>query len=695
MMTVARVLLCITTCLAHTSLAYEVQTHRILTRSAVNVSALSDRIREVGAPLGILSLTQPVSDGTLHFFGSYAFEIGRPVRLVIEDGAHDEDGGVRFLNHFHNPLAPAGQEGYSYLGVTGRPSLAWGLEPTPVSGQDLSLRDAREYLRQSIVAPAHPERKRNFVRLFKTLGHVAHLIEDLGQPQHTRNDSHGVSSFLKRGYEAFVNENLGDLPAGGYATVRMGRASDFWVTASGSGLANYSNRGFVTTGTNFTGTRSGNTLNISPAPGFPSPSGAVFSLEKVQITDLPFPQRPPSLIGEIWFVGTPVTDSYTGATDMNPRASTFSIFDEDLSRYGYGWTFTMNRFNFIEQRRLLAPRAIGYSAGLLDHFLRGKLRIEPPATGLYAYADQATAPGFPSLRVRVTNDTPGEALTGGTLVAAVTFHRNECYTANLFGEFFEDAGGNLVTPCPAYRSAETTHVLSAEQPLSLAAGETRELTLQLASPVPMDATDVHLQLLYRGGVGQEPEDFALGYRDLSEPTFLAVANGTDVFEIPGGFFPYTEIIAGVAQAPYSIVDRNANGVYDTPPDVDVAGGNIRYELRFGGTTLATIPALPEGRFSRLAVLANPGPISYQIASLGAGFNQVSSYTSTAKVNQLDAESGTYYVGTVHEVRGTRQWASVTYYRYYPTAQLELSAMPPSTVAGAADAVGMTITPPAP
>jgi hypothetical protein len=129
--------------------------------------------------------------------------------------------------------------------------------------------------------------------------------------------------------------------------------------------------------------------------------------------------------------------------------------------------------------------------------------------------------------------------------------------------------------------------------------------------------------------------------------------------------------------------------------VDVAGGSIRYELRFAGATLATIPALPEGRYSRLAVLADTGPISYQIASLGAGFNQTSGYTANAKVNQLDPESGAFLVGVVHEVRGTRHWASVTYYRYYPTAQLGLEAMPPSAAAGAGDPVSLVVTPPPP
>jgi hypothetical protein len=209
----------------------------------------------------------------------------------------------------------------------------------------------------------------------------------------------------------------------------------------------------------------------------------------------------------------------------------------------------------------------------------------------------------------------------------------------------------------------------------------------------MAATDVRVQLVYRGGLGTQADDVIVALKDIAEPTFLAVGNGTDVFEIPGGFFAHTDIIAGIAQAPYSIVDRNGNRVYDSPPDVDVRGADIRYEYRFGGTTLATIPALPEGRFARLAVLADPGTLPYDIVSRGAGFNQTSSYTTGTKVNQLDPSTGQLSVGTVHKLRGTRQWASVTYYRYFPTPALDLDVMPPSRVADALTPVSADVTAP--
>jgi hypothetical protein len=320
---------------------------------------------------------------------------------------------------------------------------------------------------------------------------------------------------------------------------------------------------------------------------------------------------------------------------------------------------------------------VGYSAGFLDRFLRGRLRIEPPPSGLYAYADHSSQANFPSLKMRVTNDTPTDAMSGGTLIAAATYHMNECYAADLSGEFREDQSGNLITPCPDYRSAGQSISLSPEQSITLASGETRELELTFTPPIPMGATDLRVQLLYRGPLGAESEGFAIGMRDLSEPTFLAIGNGTDVFELPAGFFPHTEITANLTRPEFTIVDRNGNGVYDPPTDVDVRGGNIAYQWRFNGVQVASIPALPEGRFARLAVLANVAPIAHTITATGAGFfGQTSAYSTSAKVNQLDPDSGIFQVGTVHDLRGTRQWASVTYYRYYPTPVLDLDRMPP-------------------
>ena len=92
-------------------------------------------------------------------------------------------------------------------------------------------------------------------------------------------------------------------------------------------------------------------------------------------------------MGEIHFIGTPVTDSYDYLQSRdNPRTSSFSIFDADLAGYGLDEIYTLNRANYDAAHKFLIPRAVSYSAGFIDYFFRG--RIE--ATGAEGLSDGAT-----------------------------------------------------------------------------------------------------------------------------------------------------------------------------------------------------------------------------------------------------------------------------------------------------------------
>ncbi len=69
-------------------------------------------------------------------------------------------------------------------------------------------------------------------------------------------------------------------------------------------------------------------------------------------------------------------DNFLGGPPVtNPRASSFSVFDEDLQRLapGFGRSFSLNEFNFRAAHDFLVPRAVAYSAGLINYFFRGKI----------------------------------------------------------------------------------------------------------------------------------------------------------------------------------------------------------------------------------------------------------------------------------------------------------------------------------
>src|SRR5262249_54036963 len=142
------------------------------------------------------------------------------------------------------------------------------------------------------------------------------------------------------------------------------------------GIAEFSNRNFVTAGTNFSGTPK----DIQPAPGFPSPNSGAPQAFKEDIQTLMPGTTPP---GVMTFGGTPWNDAYTGAGGYNTRTSTYSLFTADLGRRGSPVEYSLNTFNYENAQQILIPRAVGYSAGLLNYFFRGTLEIAAPDR--YAY----------------------------------------------------------------------------------------------------------------------------------------------------------------------------------------------------------------------------------------------------------------------------------------------------------------------
>ena len=146
------------------------------------------------------------------------------------------------------------------------------------------------------------------------------------------------------------------------------------------------------------------------------------------------------------------------------------------------------------------------------------------------------------------------------------------------------------------------------------------------------ATDLFLQVVYRGKLGDELDAVVVTTKDLFEPTHIAYHNGTDVTQLNDVYYPWQQIVAGVnARDPrFDLVDVNGNHKYDPPYDWRVEPTdwtNVR--ISFAGPTVfkvATIPSLPNGRFARMTVLTDKSvlkfyPDQYEF-SLPPAFNQV-------------------------------------------------------------------------
>lgn len=588
---------------------YPVEVHERITTDAAERSTLNDPSTGI---LTALWLGTSVSDGTFTLAQDIAITSELTIEFAytplewLETGAREEDSGTRPLHHFFDPQQ--GGTGLTALGSEiGRPSPTWILEDEEtVAGQIWSYRDAKVYLAAAIHRPTKAGRDNALADTFRALGHVVHHIQDMAQPQHVRDDDHLIP-FRTSGYERYVGTLGADLPVTGYAVDRTDfpQPKRLWI-GDGTGLAEFTSHNFVSIATNFEGSLAA----IIPDTDHQLPAAPVIGQDvvPVDITDFVGPYDPhlQPLQGEIWFLPTVVEDKYpTEHTTSNPLASTYSIFNEDLIGRGFMSTFSLNRFNYEMAAQLLVPRASAYSTALLDHFFRGRIEVAPPPSGVYGVLDHATVnasqSGFERLTVRLRNASDGLSMAGGSLRAYVRYYRNPCYDPNLLGEWRFAVVPLTWNGCGATEYFDVVDEGNEESSSStqltgqVLGAEFTEVVFDFSSaPIPVDAYDVRLQVVYEGEVGGEADAIALGGKNLSEPTYFGIMNATDYFNIDGTFYTPAEIEADPVLL--ELVDG-----FDYHEAVMHA---VRYEIN--GVTVAGTGSLPPREFHRIAVLADDG-----------------------------------------------------------------------------------------
>ena len=384
--------------LSHT---YEISTHSVLTEKSAFCSILgNDLFME---SIGWKSITSSAEQ--------YKFIRDKrklDVQQVIGWGAEYEDDTTdikRPLNHFYDPLR---NKAGNILGIEfGETSPNWATEDgnNSIESQNNSFSDAREFFLSALSNFEKIKRKDKWGELFHTLGMIIHHIQDMAQPQHVRNDAHcngdleGVACYGFHNpshFEIYTNEqmvsDLGNINCESYPELNLNvfpEVRDFWVTDNGDGIgmAEFTNRNFVSAGTNFRKRWLSNTITTHykyPSPD-PNNDGAGVKIHKIDIQDPALMSADFPLSGDIWFYETQITDNYLGTTEVNERASSASLWNDKLKQYNIESasddeevikrTFNLNKFNFEAAYPFLIPRAIAYGAGLINYFFRGRLDV--------------------------------------------------------------------------------------------------------------------------------------------------------------------------------------------------------------------------------------------------------------------------------------------------------------------------------
>ena len=488
---------------------------------------------------------------------------------------------------------------------------------------------------------------------FRALGDVLHLNQDMAQPQHTRNEPHSGKGCVFGSclgghtsvYERYVNARalqadtfkaesasstpirttISPLSIPPYPTPTFGRYADYWSTAQGSasangkGLADYSNRGFFTAQNNLGSTE------------YPLPVSNILAYDVKVVAPTRWDGSAPANPAPSYVVHGAVPDKLIDSSATGVALTSFGAWDQFLTSSSNPPRYTLNRVNYDAMASLLLPRAVAYSTGLINFFFRGRIDISLPDEGVYALTDHGGNAGFKVLRAKLRNVTPPftsvdglaqlQDMNGGDLFAVVRYHRDLAYSPSL-----ETVVG--IAPCAEALSVvlETDPGASTDcrdgvenivvsQPIAgvnLASGGERVAEFRFTdSPIPLDATDVSLQVVYRGPLGSEGDAVAVGTIDLSEPTYFTYQNASDYVHLGENVYTRDAIdrdptLLSKVQ-PQTCVDYQ-----QSPPRLLSDCLNpftLDLELSFGdlANPAARVSALPLRRFIRLAYLGDVEP----------------------------------------------------------------------------------------
>lgn len=486
------------------------------------------------------------------------------------------------------------------------------------------------------------EREQRWSSAIKSIGHVLHLLEDGAQPQHVRNDAHapppvdyGLNYNTGGAYEDFtdyrvtgvantgwigalryMDESLpppGQIPAlvfDGYPIPTFATPAEYFSTRyydngtdvaginARRGMQDFANRNFFTAGT-YPGFEQCNPPGTTPC-SMRDPS-ATYVLPENDLTNAAVYtqiQSPNTFRLNGYVVKTtlfarktvdPLNPNFDNQVlpsqfgGMTPIVSRGTFFNDGPS-VPLGATTGMNYDNFVYDANVLLPRAVGYAAGMINYFFRGRLAVTAPSNLVVGVLNQGgqhtmNAQGYPcvgaatndgcsifgfqTVRVSVQNVTPQITESGsGTavpqklsatnsgsinlvnppyLVAVARYHRNTCYKPDLSGERVEGFSGSITEPsCSGGQTVRTPYQeISVSKSFAATAAQlapgAAAFDIQFdfsGDPIPVNATDLFIQVVYRGPMGdatlgQELDAIAIGTLDVREPAFAAFWNNTD------------------------------------------------------------------------------------------------------------------------------------------------------------------------
>ncbi len=432
----------------------------------------------------------------------------------------------RSFNHFHDPLSNVG-----YLGLWNS-SVIWGQLPRTTQSQGgwYSWHDARSYFYQALTRKSNREKEEQWAKTFRALGQLMHLVQDASVPSHARNDGH-PSGF---DYEYWLKKHPEFL-----------RHFTSPVSFDRSVLFSETNRPGMYPITPLFDTNTYNGFNplatLSPTVGLTEFTNANFFSEDTIFRGYPHPAVEDTTYGDINWANPEMTDAedrikdnviYIRDKKNGYRLAAMGYFSYDVKRKLSSGEQVDKGYEFLplvlyddiyrDYASHLIPRAVGYSADLLDYFFRGNIYIGPTDKGVFSFIhyDDDPGKGFQKLTLSALSITSsGEEMRDGSIELVVKFKRALEYPFRVRTSSVpvtEEFEYKVYPEAQGIRSIPRTEFVTLEFDLS-------------SDPIPLEAVDLSIQIVYKGRLGAESEAVVVGFSNIGEPTPFDVYNSMDRF----------------------------------------------------------------------------------------------------------------------------------------------------------------------
>ncbi len=263
------------------------------------------------------------------------------------------------FSHFYNPVT-------NTSGVGLWPSA---YDWANASNNDWSWKKVREFFYQGLTLTTKTQREEALAKAFRGIGHIIHLVEDVSVPAHTRADLH-VPVLDNEPYESYTNKNISQLQYTSvpfpYWNISNSPAAprQFWDVDSydGStpysgeyvGLAEYTNENFFSNDTIFKDFSYPDWPSIVEYNDVNINGKERIYLKKLGYAEGGYSESINHLAAGKWFY------KYIPSSLISLKKSSLKLDEKCHEDY---------------QQKLI-PRAVGYSAGLLDYFFRGDIDLE-------------------------------------------------------------------------------------------------------------------------------------------------------------------------------------------------------------------------------------------------------------------------------------------------------------------------------